>query len=243
VCVTAPICPASTPDLVTAWMAVAKSGVIPRKATLEAPMLPANYGKRRRRTSRTRPAAPSSGSRHCRAAPASRRQSTDPSSVCWSSVRSRHRRPEGSCLASGDAAAMQIVPAPCLPVAGCTRPSTKFPCGAEHSSARSATQRSRSWHCSHADAGALTIAFGERALECLRGSSKRRHIFPSRKARVDRWPCYARSDRAVAVAALMEQRQRLCGGVCRDAGGWNRGSISGSSPTAGSKPGHRLLLR
>jgi len=146
VCVTAPICPASTPDLVTAWMAVAKSGVIPRKATLEAPMLPANYGKRRRRTSRTRPAAPSSGSRHCRAAPASRRQSTDPSSVCWSSVRSRHRRPEGSCLASGDAAAMQIVPAPCLPVAGCTRPSTKFPCGAEHSSARSATQRSRSWH-------------------------------------------------------------------------------------------------
>jgi hypothetical protein len=32
------------------------------------------------------------------------------------------------------------------------------------------------WHCDHADAGALTIAFGERAVRCLRGWSKHRRI-------------------------------------------------------------------
>ena len=37
-----PTGPASTPAPVTAWMAVAGAGVIPRKATLEAPVLPAN---------------------------------------------------------------------------------------------------------------------------------------------------------------------------------------------------------
>jgi hypothetical protein len=37
--VPAPIRPASTPDLATAWMAVVKSGVRPRQATFEAPML------------------------------------------------------------------------------------------------------------------------------------------------------------------------------------------------------------
>jgi hypothetical protein len=32
------------------------------------------------------------------------------------------------------------------------------------------------WLCDHADADALTIAFGERAGRCLRGSSKHRRI-------------------------------------------------------------------
>jgi len=36
--------PSYKPDPVTAWMAVAGSGFIPRKATLELPMLPANRG-------------------------------------------------------------------------------------------------------------------------------------------------------------------------------------------------------
>ena len=57
---TGPIRPASTPDLATAWMAVVKSGVRPRQATFEAPMLLAHCAKRRRLTSRTSPAAPSS---------------------------------------------------------------------------------------------------------------------------------------------------------------------------------------
>ena len=39
--------PSYKPDPVTAWMAVAGSGVIPRKATSELPRLPANRGKRR----------------------------------------------------------------------------------------------------------------------------------------------------------------------------------------------------
>ena len=53
-----PTCPASTPDPVTAWMAVAGSGVIPRKATLEAPVLPANRRKRRQPPGRTRDSMP-----------------------------------------------------------------------------------------------------------------------------------------------------------------------------------------
>jgi hypothetical protein len=56
--VTAPICPASSSDLATAWMAVVKSEVRPRQATFEMPMLPAHRGKPRRPTGRTRPAAP-----------------------------------------------------------------------------------------------------------------------------------------------------------------------------------------
>jgi len=42
-----PTCPASTPDPVTAWMAVAGSGVSPRQATFEAPALPAKPRSRR----------------------------------------------------------------------------------------------------------------------------------------------------------------------------------------------------
>ncbi len=113
VCVTTPICPASTPTLVTAWMAVAKVGVIPRKATLEAPMLPANHGKCRRRTSRMRPAPPSSERRHRPASPASRRQLTDASSVRCSSARSRHRRTTRPRRAA-TAWAMPITPEQCL---------------------------------------------------------------------------------------------------------------------------------
>jgi len=56
--VTAPVRPASTSDLATAWMAVVKSEVRPRQATFEMPMLPAHRGKPRRPTGRTRPAAP-----------------------------------------------------------------------------------------------------------------------------------------------------------------------------------------
>jgi hypothetical protein len=44
------------------------------------------------------------------------------------------------------------------------------------------------WRCNHADAGTLTIAFDERALPCLRGSSKRRRIL-RRSAEVDRGGC------------------------------------------------------
>jgi len=51
-------CPASTPDPVTAWMAVAGSGVSPRQATLEAPVLPANRRKRRQPPGRTRDSMP-----------------------------------------------------------------------------------------------------------------------------------------------------------------------------------------
>jgi hypothetical protein len=43
---------------VTAWMAVAGSGLIPRKATLELPMLPAARAPRRLPRSRTRVATP-----------------------------------------------------------------------------------------------------------------------------------------------------------------------------------------
>ena len=39
--------------------------------------------------------------------------------------------------------------------------------------------RSRSWLSGHADPGAPTIAFVERAVRCLRGSSKRRRILSS----------------------------------------------------------------
>jgi hypothetical protein len=49
---------ASSPDPVTAWMAVAGSGLLPRKATLEAPTLPASRRQRRLPRSRTRPSAP-----------------------------------------------------------------------------------------------------------------------------------------------------------------------------------------
>jgi hypothetical protein len=45
---------ASSPDPVTAWMAVAGSGLIPRKATFEAPVLLANRRSRRQPTARTR---------------------------------------------------------------------------------------------------------------------------------------------------------------------------------------------
>jgi hypothetical protein len=41
--------------------------------------------------------------------------------------------------------------------------------------------RFRSWRRDHADAGALTIAFGRCALQCLRGSSKRRPFFHGRR--------------------------------------------------------------
>jgi hypothetical protein len=50
--------PSYKPDPVTAWMPVAGSGLIPRKATLELPRLPANRGKRRFPRSRTRVATP-----------------------------------------------------------------------------------------------------------------------------------------------------------------------------------------
>ena len=49
---------ASSPDPVTAWMAVAGSGLLPRKATLESPILPANRHQRRLPRSRTRPSTP-----------------------------------------------------------------------------------------------------------------------------------------------------------------------------------------
>ena len=51
-------CPASTPDPVTAWMAVAGSGVIPRKATSAARIRLAHRGSRCRPTNRTRVASP-----------------------------------------------------------------------------------------------------------------------------------------------------------------------------------------
>ena len=50
--------PSYKPDPATAWMAVAGSGLIPRKATLELPMLPANRATRRLPRSRTRVATP-----------------------------------------------------------------------------------------------------------------------------------------------------------------------------------------
>jgi hypothetical protein len=53
-----PTCPASTPDPVTAWMAVAGSGVSPRQATFEAPALPANRRSRRPPPGRTRDSTP-----------------------------------------------------------------------------------------------------------------------------------------------------------------------------------------
>jgi len=49
-----PTCPASTPDPVTARMAVTGSGVSPRQATLEAPVLPANRRSRRQPPGRRR---------------------------------------------------------------------------------------------------------------------------------------------------------------------------------------------
>jgi hypothetical protein len=52
--------PSYKPDPVTAWMAVAGSGLIPRKATLELPRLPANRATRRLPRSRTRAAIPRS---------------------------------------------------------------------------------------------------------------------------------------------------------------------------------------
>jgi len=52
------VCPSYKPDPVTAWMAVAGSGLIPRKATLELRRLPADRGKRRFPRSRTRVATP-----------------------------------------------------------------------------------------------------------------------------------------------------------------------------------------
>ena len=51
---------ASSPDPVTAWMAVAGSGLIPRKATLESSILPASRQRRLPR-SRTRPSTPALG--------------------------------------------------------------------------------------------------------------------------------------------------------------------------------------
>jgi hypothetical protein len=53
-----PTGPASTPDPVPAWMAGAGSGVIPRKATLEPPVLPANRRSRRQPPGRTRDSIP-----------------------------------------------------------------------------------------------------------------------------------------------------------------------------------------
>jgi hypothetical protein len=53
-----PTCPASTPDPVTAWMAVTGSGVSPRQATFEAPALPANRRSRRQPPGRTRDSTP-----------------------------------------------------------------------------------------------------------------------------------------------------------------------------------------
>ena len=50
--------PSYKPDPVTAWMAVAGSGLIPRKATPELRKLPADRGKRRFPRSRTRVATP-----------------------------------------------------------------------------------------------------------------------------------------------------------------------------------------
>ena len=50
--------PSYKPDPVTAWMAVTGSGLIPRKATLELSMLPANHPTRRLPRSRTRVATP-----------------------------------------------------------------------------------------------------------------------------------------------------------------------------------------
>src|SRR5690349_11211164 len=58
-----PTCPAQTPDPVTAWMAVAGSGVSPRQATMEAPVLPANRHRRRQPPDRTRESMPLSEKR------------------------------------------------------------------------------------------------------------------------------------------------------------------------------------
>jgi len=63
---------ASSPDPVTAWMAVAGSGVLPRKATLEASILPASRRQRRLPPSRTRPSTPAVGEHH-RARPSLRK--------------------------------------------------------------------------------------------------------------------------------------------------------------------------
>ena len=99
---TAPVRPASTPDLATAWMAVVKSGVSPRQATLEAPMLPAHCGKRRRPTSRTSPAAPSSEAGRWSASLTSGRPLPDAWSLYFSSPRSCRRRSNGSLLGTDD---------------------------------------------------------------------------------------------------------------------------------------------
>ena len=56
--VTPPTWTASSPDPATAWMAVAGSGLLPRKATLESSILPANRRQRRLPRSRTRPSTP-----------------------------------------------------------------------------------------------------------------------------------------------------------------------------------------
>jgi|GraSoiStandDraft_4_1057263.scaffolds.fasta_scaffold1301186_1 hypothetical protein len=55
--------PSYKPDPVTAWLGVAGSGLIPRKATLELPMRPANRAPRRLPRSRTRVATPLSEER------------------------------------------------------------------------------------------------------------------------------------------------------------------------------------
>jgi len=91
-----PTGPASTPDPVPAWMAGAGSGVIPRKATLEAPVLPANRRSRRQPPGRTRESIPISENHapipppDSGAGPACERRRPEPRS-CWPLLRRRTR--------------------------------------------------------------------------------------------------------------------------------------------------------
>ncbi len=120
--VTAPVRPAPTPDLATAWMAVVKSGVRPRQATLEAPMLPAHHGARRRLTSRTSPAAPSSERARCSSSLANRRPmrlvpvSSRPRDDLPPHERARARGPVTAESPTASAAVLtRRRPAPCRP--------------------------------------------------------------------------------------------------------------------------------
>jgi len=106
-----------------------------------------------------------------------------------------------------------------------------------HNSAIAATYRPKStrlpppWHCGHADAGALTIAFGERDLRCLQGSSKHRSIL-SCEAKVDRGGCVTRLKRPRLRRGRVAQRQ-----VARPC------STSGSNGAIASVSERRVVTR
>jgi hypothetical protein len=123
-----PTGPASTPDPVPAWMAGAGSGVIPRKATLEPPVLPANRRSRRQPPGRTRDSIPLSENHapipppDSGAGPACERQRPEPRS-CQPLPRRRTRslrHPNRPLLRCGSTSRYR----PALPIATsqCSRP-------------------------------------------------------------------------------------------------------------------------